>query len=211
MDADEDALALQIGRVARAHVVLDNALRSLFRTLALPSPAMYLADGIPSTNRLVADCRTMLSKTSIDGHLLHAGLAALSAAKVVNEERNRVVHDMWLPELRLDSDAAPRWEVLRLQKLHSESALDPVSRDLDSVKSVLTALKRVALRIFGLDSAIWMTLPHLTDEAGDSSGVMPLSTWVALAADEFDLLEGGAFRVPGQEPVRLLLIPDDDE
>jgi hypothetical protein len=109
MDRDEDAQALRIGQVARAHVDLDIAL--------------YLAGGITSTNRLVADCRIMVSKTSIKSDLLNAGLGALSAAKVVNEERNRVVHDMWLPEIRLNSDAAPRWEVPQPQKFHSDSGL----------------------------------------------------------------------------------------
>jgi hypothetical protein len=211
MDQDEDALALRIGQAARAHVDLDIALRSLFRTLVLPSPAVYLADGITSTNRLVADCRTLLSKTSIRSDLMNAGLGALSAAKVVNEERNRVVHDMWLPEIRLNSDAAPRWEVLQPQKFHSDSSSEPVSRGLDSVESVLTALKRVALRISGLDQALWMMLPHLTDELGDSSGAVPLGTWMSLAADEFDLLEDGAFRVAGHEPVRLIMLPGDED
>ena len=210
MDADEDALALRIGQVARAHVGLDIALRSLFRTLVFPSPAVYLADGITSTNRLVADCRIMLSKTSTRSDLLNAGLGALSSAKVVNEERNRVVHDMWLPEIRLNSGMAPRWEVLQPQKFHSDSS-ESASRDLASVESVLTALKRVALRISGLDQALWMTLPHLADELGDSSGADPLGTWMSLAADEFDLLEDGAFRVAGHEPVQLIMLPGDED
>lgn len=211
MDEDEDALTLRIGRIARAHVDLDIALRSLFRTLVFPSPAVYLADGITSTNRLVADCRTMLSKTSISSDLLKAGLGALSAAKVANEERNRVVHDMWLPEIRMNADAAPRWEVLQPQKFHQDSPSAPVSRNLDSVESVFTTLKRVTLRLSGLDQALWMTVPHLMDELGDFLGAFPLLTAMSLAADEFDLLENGAFRVAGHEPVRLIMLPADDD
>jgi hypothetical protein len=212
MDADEEALTLRIGRVARAHVDLDIALRSLFGTLVFPSPAFYLADGITSTNRLVADCRVMLSKTDIGADLLDAGLDALSAAKVVNEERNRVVHDMWLPEIRLNSETPPRWEVLRPQRFHNaSSSVAVVSRDLGSVESVLTTLKRVTHRISGLDSALWMTLPHLANELGDTSRALPLSTWMSLAADEFDLLDDGAFQVAGHEPVRLMVLPDEDD
>lgn len=211
MDEDEDALALLIGRVARAHVSLDIALRGLFRTLVVPSVAIYLADGITSTSRLVADCRILLSKTTAGSDVLSVGFGALSAAKVVNEERNRVVHDMWLPELRMNSDEAPRWEVLRAQTFHSDAWSEPVSRDLGSVESVLSGLERAALRIAGVDQALWITLPHLADEIGDSSAANSLGMWMSLAADEFDLLEDGAFRVVGHEPIRLLSLPYEDE
>ena len=56
-----------------------------------------------------------------------------------------------------------------------------------------------------------MTLPHLADELGDSSGAFPLGTWMSLAADEFDLLETGAFRVAGHEPVQLIMLPGDED
>jgi len=64
----------------------------------------------------------------------------------------------------------------------------------------------VTLRISGLDLALWMTLPQLKDETADRGGT-PLSSWIALAGDEFNLLDGGAFRVAGQEPIRLLMLP----
>lgn len=209
-DEHEIALTLQIGRVARAHVELDTALRGLFQALVYPSPAVYLAEEITSTSRLVSDCRTMLKRVPTESRLMDAGLGALTAAKVVNEERNRVVHDVWWPMLRFGPDEPPRWEVLRTQKFHSDPSSQAALRGLDSVQSVLTALRRVTLRITGLDMALWETLPRLKDEAGGLDQTTP-DRWLALAADEFELLHDGSVRVQGGEPFSVLRLPADED
>src|SRR5215218_1994571 len=93
-----DELCLRIGRVARAHVDIDVALRRMYVTLATPGNAVFLANNNLSTNRLVDDCRSMLANAAVDGSFRELAKGVFEAVKAANKDRNRVVHDMWLPQ-----------------------------------------------------------------------------------------------------------------
>ncbi|MDX6372297.1 MAG: hypothetical protein QOD98_1285, partial [Nocardioidaceae bacterium] len=89
----EDELALRIGRVARAHVQIDNNLRGVHQSLTSPGLAVYLVNRITSTSVLVTDCRTMIAKAGLGPRVEGAAIATLDAVMDANVTRNRVVHD----------------------------------------------------------------------------------------------------------------------
>lgn len=184
-----DRLSLQIGRVARAHVTLDLALRSVHRTLATPGLAMYLTGGVTSTARLVADCREMLKKAAIDEVVIGAADNALRAAIIANDDRNRVVHDMWLFDSDLESTTR------RLQSFQAKKGIlgwEASERELTFVEDALTGLRRAYIRVLALEWALWSTLPFFSGSPNDERDRLP--EWIAVMNDSFDLYPDGGFR-----------------
>lgn len=189
----EDALCLRIGRIARAHVFLDNVLRNLHSTLLSPTQGVYLTENITSTDRLVTDCRTMVTHAPVHPAVREAGLDALTAAQVVNRERNRVVHDMWLRESLEETDD-PLWQRSRIDKRLTGSE-PPRAQELADVDKVRHDLETATIRISGLVKALFFLLPTV------SRGLPPAGAdyWIAVAAGKFDRAEDGRFHVHGYE------------
>lgn len=133
----ENALCLEIGRVARVHVQVDNHPRRVHQTLMTPGLGVYLTNNITSTDGLVKDCKLMLGKADVPGEVHDARQATLSDTKTANEERNRVVHDMWLRMLiEGEEEEPPRWNVLKIAKGELASGSDTPRRDLEYVVAV---------------------------------------------------------------------------
>jgi hypothetical protein len=186
-----DALYREIGRVAQAHVQLDMSVRNVFVKLAMPSLAVYLVNDSASTAAVVDSCRTMLRRVEGTEQLLSAGLLALESAKQAGEERNRVVHDMWLPDFDGDVAQPERWSVQRSAK-GAFGMRHAGMRDLESVKRARSKIDRANTRVTALLWALDGVLPFFLGSGIE--GPMPLEDWIAVMEDRFDALENGGFR-----------------
>jgi hypothetical protein len=193
----EDELALRIGRVARAHVHVDNGLRSVHQTLSAPGLAAYLVGQIKSSNVLVQECRTMLAKADVSEDVRTAGDAALLAAAAANTTRNKVVHDMWMRDLDgEEQDGPPRWMRFRAAKGQLNlAALDPPD-DLVFLETALVEVRRAHIRVNALYWALWEVLPFFSGLQGQGGGPPGgrLSDWIAVMNDRFELVANGGFR-----------------
>jgi hypothetical protein len=189
----EDELALRIGRVARAHVQIDNDLRRVHQSLVSPGLGVYLVNRITSTSVLVADCRAMIAKAALTPKIEAAAVATLDAVTTANATRNRVIHDMWLREPALD-DAAPRWVGHRRAKGQLHFGPTDPPRDLAFLDAALIEMRRTSIRVAGLNWTLWDVLPFF--EGGRPDGPdrgRDLLRWIAVLEDRFDLLDDGAF------------------
>jgi hypothetical protein len=200
---DEDELCLRIGRIARAHVAIDVALRRLYVTLASPSFAVYLANNNPSTNALVEDCRLMIVKADVSPEFRDAAFGALAAAKAANEVRNRTIHDMWLAADVESAGVEPKtWRTFRNQRGQLGAYAGDPPRDLTFLDEALTTMRRTGLRVQALSWALWELLPFYRgsqgpvpdDEGHERDSAGQLAVWTAMIEDRFDLLDNGGFR-----------------
>ncbi|WP_088315014.1 hypothetical protein [Kineosporia sp. R_H_3] len=183
----EDQLDLEIGRVARAHVNVDFALRQVYQALVMPSAAIVLVADIASTSRLIDDCRLMLKTMFPDGELREAALSILDAAKTANVERNRVVHDMWLRH----SVDPEKWMAFTKVKgsVGMRAKGDP--KDLEYIRAVRDRLRRVHLRMTILIFALQDELPFFRGgrlEMGEKERLEQM----AVLQDRFEMTAGGA-------------------
>lgn len=192
-----DALHLEIGRVAQVHVRLDASLRSVYVQLASPSLAIYLVNDMTSTSALVNACRTMLRNADIPEVVRQAGLSALDSAALANTERNRVVHDRWLPDFTGDVARPDRWNISRNSR-GSFGATAVGMRDLQSVVDARVQIIRSEIRISTLHWALSSTLPFFRNSGMPES--WPIEHQIAVMEDHFDIDENGGFRphVEGQ-------------
>lgn len=191
----DEELYLEIGRVAQLHVRLDSRVRGIFVDLASPSLARFLANESSSTVTVAHGCKTMLKHADVPDRVREAGMQALNSVKVASEQRNRVVHDMWLPDLESVDDLSDpkRWSVARITRGGYGHALDG-TRDLDSVtnayRSVLDSLNRVG----ALSSALWQTLPLMRDLYISDEASWSLDDEIAVMTGNYDATpEGGAW------------------
>lgn len=193
----EDALCLRIGRVARAHVFLDNVLRNLHMTLLSPTQGVYLTEGISGTERLINDCQTMVSHAPALASVREAGLGALNAAKESNRERNRVVHDMWLLDTPVGAND-PLWQRSRVDKrlIKPEPPRAQVLADVDRVRR---NLETATFRISGLVKTLFWVLPTV------QRGLPPdgVGFWIAVTAGKFDRAGDGELLVHGYGPLKV--------
>ena len=167
-------------------------LREIHRMLGMPSSAIYLTNSITSTDRLVDDCRVMISKTAASPELLAAAQAALQAAKDANKARNRVVHDMWLPAFAPDgTDMIGHWSLMQLDK-RGLGYMDPgTPKDISFAESVNAELGRAGIRVFALLWALQNVLPFY--QGGLQAE--PVADWVAIMNDRFVTNPDGSFSV----------------
>ncbi len=186
-----DLLQMEIGRVAQIHVQLDHALRQVFVSLATPSPAIYLVNDRSSTESLVQACKTMLANAEVPGEVSQAGISALQAASAANVERNRVVHDMWIPEYEEPDGRSVRWHLSKIARGAFGFKSDGI-HDLQSLKAARLQVFRAFSRVSALQWALHGTLPFYR---GAGTDVAPLSDWIAMMEDRFVLDEDGGFRI----------------
>jgi hypothetical protein len=186
-----DALHREIGRVAQLHVRLDLTLRRVFVMLAAPGAAMYLVNDSTSTNAVANACGTMLKHADIPEGVRDAGLKALAAAKSAGNDRNRVVHDMWLPDFEGDLSKPNRWSVTDPAKSGMGKGAESV-RDLSSVHSARERIFRAVVRAETLSWALWDALPFYRDSGMPAS--MSMEEQIAIMEDRFDLTANGGYR-----------------
>lgn len=191
-----EALYLEIGRVAQLHVRLDSSLRQIFVQLATPSLAVYLVNDNPSTTVVVEACKTMLKHADVPDEVREAGLLALESAKEASRERNRVVHDMWLPDTEVGGDLENplQWTVLRAAR-RSSGYIDGGRRDLESINSAHTQVLRSLNRLGSMRFALDATLPFYKSLGFPKQG-WPLEYEIDVMADRFEMTEEGGVRPP---------------
>ncbi len=192
---EEDRLSLWVGRVARVHAGLEYNLSNVHHMLCRHDD---VGPGIaPSAGfeQLAGDCLRLLRRASLSPNVITAGGEALSAARAASAERNRVVHDMWLPDPLREAWDPPRWNVFRrwggLAAPYDQSTL----LDLDAVVDAHTELARTRLRVSGLFMALhaeWPASPGLGRRAPHES---ELSRYIALMNNQFILQANGDFEV----------------
>lgn len=105
LDADDRLLYL-IGVTTRWHVLLEQAAHHVFKTLVAPTPGVYLAPA--SASQLLTDCKLMLKRADVGDDLRADGIQTLDAALEANQERNRLVHDLYM-----GSDQEATWTAVR--------------------------------------------------------------------------------------------------
>ena len=195
-EAAEDALCLRIGRVARAHVQIDNSLRLCHQTLMTPGLGVYLTNRVVSTSVLVEDCRLMVAKSEIPEHVAAAAKSALDAAVEASKVRNRVVHDMWLRDVDDQTpEQAPRWTAHSIARRDRVRRVEEPPRDLDFLDAAVDQLRRTNVRITALLWALWNVLPAFGGRTEKpDEGWAELVRWVAVMENRFDLIADGGFR-----------------
>jgi hypothetical protein len=188
----DDRLSLLIGRAARSHVQIDGALRQIHTTLCSPGLGVYLNAEIDSTDRLIQQCRTMVNKADLSEEVTSACQAALADAKEANQERNRVVHDMWMPGEEGTDATWSRWKRLRTGLGNS---FDATPQNLDDVAAVVVHLRRSHIRLHAMYFVLWEVLPFFRGSGAEIPGQLP--TMLPTMRGEFDLAEDGGWRIHG--------------
>lgn len=195
----EDELSLRIGRVARAHVQLDQLLRQVFVTLASPGSAVFLANNNLSTGRLVEDIRVMIRKSELPEEFVEAANTALDAVKQANTVRNRIVHDMWLRDVGVDGQiddttAAHEAEWNRFRNVSGALGAEASdSAHLGELDAGLTQIQRSYVRIHALYFGLWDNLPFFRGSR-DQLDVRRPRDWTRVMQDHFILQENGSYR-----------------
>ena len=188
-----DRLCLEIGRVTRSHVQLDQMLREVHQALATPGLAIYLTNGVISTDRLVENCKLMLEKVDASDEFKDAAKAALAAAKDANRERNRVVHDMWMPAI--DEEGAPlpgQWQQMHRYKGGLGWVDTGGPRDVADVRRVGEQFAFACVQVFALHWGLLKVLPFY--KGGDLDPT-PIEDFVKMMWGHIKLMAGGGFRL----------------
>lgn len=194
LSADDD-LSLWVGRVARTHALLEYGVDNVHRFLM--RRAGHEADGksVKGFDQLVFECSNLLRKSNCDQEILAAGGSALRAARKATGLRNRIVHDMWLPDPLPDDSEPPRWNTFRRSGDLRESYNAATSHELAMVIDTHTLLSRTRMRVSGLFMALHESWPRGHDRAVGLPDEDTLARYVALMADHFTLHANGDFDV----------------
>jgi hypothetical protein len=151
--AVDRAMTLEIGLAARCHVALDQVLHGTVTALT-GTPMRPNA----STPQLIDHIEKAITRTPLPGPATNAkAQEALSAARLANEHRNRVLHDQWMAVF---DEQGPRLERIRTD-LPGDS-ISPTRETLGTISAVSEALSAAHFRILG----IWLFV-------GLSRGLLP--------------------------------------
>jgi hypothetical protein len=192
---DDDALSLWVGRVARSHAHLEFNVDNVHRFLVRQHGHLPDNKSAKSFDQLVSECRNLLKGLNADREIQTSGDAALHAAKEASVLRNRVVHDMWLPDPLRDGWEPPRWNTFRrLGDLHG-SYTSATLQDLTAVVDTHTLLMRTRIRVSGLFMALHAIWPAGRNPGEGSSASDNMARYVALMTDRFTLHPNGDFDV----------------
>jgi hypothetical protein len=156
LDPDTDAelfqvavdrqMTLEIGLAVRCHVRLDQTLHLTATTLtgAAMSPGT-------STSKLIGRIERAITAKPLPGPTANEkALEALSAARLANQHRNRVLHDNWMAVF---DDDGPRLERIRTDVPGVENVginITPTPDTLSSIAAVSSELTAVYYRILGI-------------------------------------------------------------
>lgn len=193
--SDDDALSLWVGRVARAHAHLEYGIDNVYRFLSRQVGDVPDSKAVKGLDQLVGECRVLLRRSGADREFLASGDLALLAAREATGMRNRVLHDMWLPDPLRDDWEPPRWNTFRrtgdLQMSYTSVSVQALAMVVDTH----TLLTRTRVRVSGLFMALHAMWP--TDGARGKGpapgGSMP--RYIALMTDRFTLEANGDFEV----------------
>lgn len=193
--SDDDQLSLWVGRVARIHALLEYNLSNVHGALRPPETSGVRNAAPPSVDQLIADCRRLLKTSQLSGEVIVSGTQALSAAKVANALRNRMVHDIWLPGSQSEHEQAPSWDSFQRMQGQLQPYALSTPRDLGTVISAHTTLVRSRLRVSALFMALHQLLPWLSHGRPLHPPGPALTTYVALMRDRFTLEPNGDFKI----------------
>lgn len=148
--SNDDALSLWVGRVARAHAHLEYGVDNVHGFLSRQLDSVSESRAVKGFDQLVSECRKLLRSSGADREVLTSGDNALLAARAATGMRNRVLHDMWLPDPLRDDWQPPRWNTFRrtgdLQIGYASASV----QDLAMVMDAHTLLARTRVRVSGL-------------------------------------------------------------
>jgi hypothetical protein len=148
--SNDDALSLWVGRVARAHAHLEYGVDNVHGFLSRQLDSVSESRAVKGFDQLVSECRKLLRSSGADREVLTSGDNALLAARAATGMRNRVLHDMWLPDPLRDDWQPPRWNTFRrtgdLQIGYASASV----QDLAMVMDTHTLLARTRVRVSGL-------------------------------------------------------------
>lgn len=192
--SDDDVLSLWVGRVARTHALLEYDVDNVRRLLARRRGEVRQATPVKGFDQLVRECSQRLRESPVDPRIVATGEVALSAARHVTAERNRVVHDMWLPAEPAEGSGPPRWNTFRRSGDPSDSYNSADPQDLDGTVDVHDVLVRTRVRISGLFMALHTIWPADSPEpqrpVGDST-----TRYIEMMMDRFTLQANGDVEV----------------
>lgn len=189
---EDDALSLWVGRVARSHAHLEYNVDNVHRLLVQHAGRVPDRKSVKGFDQLVGECRKLLQRSDADRETLTSGDAALLAAKQATGIRNRVVHDMWLPDPLREDWEPPRWNAFRRSGDLLESYTSASSHNLAMVVDTQTLLSRTRMRVSGLFMALHATWRSDRNRDGGSAN---MARYVALMTDRFTLHANGDFDV----------------
>lgn len=192
---DDDALSLWVGRVARTHAKLEYDVDSVYRFLVRRLAHEPDSKAVKGFEQRVNECRTMLDRSDANQEIRTSGDLALLAAKNATGPRNRIVHDMWLPDSPMEDSEPPRWNAFRRSGDLSQSYNSASSHGLDVVVDAHTLLVRTRLRVSGLFMALHVLWPTDRDRVDISPDEGEMARYVALMTDCFTLHANGDFDI----------------
>jgi hypothetical protein len=189
---DDDALSLWVGRVARAHAHLEYSVYNVHRLLTRRVDRRSHRESVKGFDQLARECSELLRESDADRKIVAAGHSALLAARQATGERNRVVHDMWLPTAPLEDSGPARWNTLRRSSDVGQSYSAASSQDLTRIVDTHTLLVRTQLRVSGLFMALYGTWPTETSWVEEGThGDAAMARYVGLMTDRFTLHANG--------------------
>lgn len=191
----DDALSLWVGRVARTHAFLEYGVNNVHRVLVRASGRQPVEKSVKGFDQLVTECSGLLRKADFGQDILAAGGSALSAAKDATGMRNRIVHDMWLPDHLADESEQPRWNTFRRSGDLREGYSSATSQDLSIVIDAHQVLVRTRLRVSGLFMALHQLRPEGRSRAEGPLDEEAKARYIALMTDRFFLHPNGDFDV----------------
>jgi hypothetical protein len=192
---DDDALSLWVGRVARAHAYLEYGVDNVHRFLSRQVGSVPDSKAVKGFDQLVGECRRLLRRSGADHDVLTAGDKALVAAKEATGMRNRVLHDMWLPDALRDDWEPPRWNTFRRTGDLQLSYNSASTQDLAMVVDTHTLLARTRVRVSGLFMALHATWPTPGARAKEPPPGESMPRYIALMTDRFTLEANGDFEI----------------
>lgn len=191
----DDALSIWVGRVARTHALLEYGVDNVHRVLLRRAGRQANGKSVKGFDQLVTECIDLLRSSDGDQEILTAGNFALRAAKEATGLRNRIVHDMWLPDPQVGESKQTRWNTFRRSGDLLESYNSATSQDLNVVIDTHEILERTRIRVSGLFMALHETGPERRSGIVPSPDENAMASYVALMTGHFVLHPNGEIDV----------------
>lgn len=187
--SDDDQLSLWVGRVAREHALLEYSLNNVFQVLCPAKDGSTPA----GASQLAKACRDHLKATELGSEVKRAGEQALVGAQHANTNRNRLVHDIWLPSPEDGSGDGANWNIFGRPSPKDAPYATAARRDVRAVADVHVQMARARLRVSGLFMALHELLAPKARPKGVRSAEPRLPRYIALMEDRFVLEANGDF------------------